>query len=56
VWDPTTKSKGLGVLDAAKMAATIELAAKHWTLTRKPAPSEIYTNDFIEWAHAQRKR
>jgi NitT/TauT family transport system substrate-binding protein len=56
VWDPTTKSKGLGVLDAAKMAATIDLTAKYWTLPRRPAPAEIYTNDFIEWAHAQRKR
>ena len=56
VWDATTKSKGLGVLDATKMAATIDLAAKYWKLPRKPAPSEIYTNDFIEWAHSQRKR
>jgi NitT/TauT family transport system substrate-binding protein len=56
VWDATTKAKGLGVLDATKMAATIDLAARYWTLPRKPAPSEIYTNDFIEWAHAQRKR
>lgn len=56
VWDATTKSKGLGVLDATKMAATIDLAARYWTLPRKPAPSEIYTNDYIEWAHAQRKR
>jgi NitT/TauT family transport system substrate-binding protein len=56
VWDPTTKSKGLGVLDQGKMAATIDLTAKYWTLPRKPAPAEIYTNDFIEWAHAPRKR
>ena len=56
MWDPTTKSKGLGVLDAAKMAATIDLTAKYWTLPRRPAPSEIYTNEFIEWAHTQRKR
>jgi hypothetical protein len=38
------------------MAATIDLTAKYWTLPRKPAPTEIYTNEFIEWAHAQRKR
>jgi hypothetical protein len=44
------------MLDAAKMAATIDLTAKYWTLPRKPAPTEIYTNEFIEWAHAQRKR
>jgi NitT/TauT family transport system substrate-binding protein len=56
VWDSTTKSKGLGVLDPDKMAATIDLTAKYWTLPRKPAPAEIYTNEFIESAHAQRKR
>jgi NitT/TauT family transport system substrate-binding protein len=56
VWDTTTKSKGLGVLDATKMAATIDLTAKYWTLPRKPAPAEIYANDFVEWAHAEHKR
>jgi NitT/TauT family transport system substrate-binding protein len=56
VWDSTTRSKGLGMLDPAKMAATIDLTAKYWTLPRKPAPAEIYTNEFIDWAHAQRKR
>jgi ABC-type nitrate/sulfonate/bicarbonate transport system substrate-binding protein len=44
VWDSTTRSKGLGMLDATKMAATIDLTAKYWTLPRKPAPTEIYTN------------
>lgn len=56
VWDATTKSKGVGVLDAQKMAATIDLTAKYWTLSRKPAPAEIFTNEFIEWAHAQPRR
>ncbi|MCL4799026.1 MAG: ABC transporter substrate-binding protein [Burkholderiales bacterium] len=56
VWDPTTKSKGLGTLDAKKMAATIDLTAKYWKLAKKPAPEEIFTNEYIEWAHAQRKR
>jgi NitT/TauT family transport system substrate-binding protein len=56
VWDATTKSKGLGMLDAQKMAATIDLTAKYWKLAKKPAPGEIYTNEYIEWAHAQRKR
>lgn len=56
VWDPTTKSKGLGVLDASKMAATIDLTAKYWALPRKPVPAEIYTNEFVEWAHVERKR
>jgi NitT/TauT family transport system substrate-binding protein len=56
VWDETTKAKGLGVLNAAKMAETIELTAKYWKLGRKPAPGEIFTNEYIEWAHAQQKK
>jgi NitT/TauT family transport system substrate-binding protein len=56
VWDQTTKSKGLGMLSADKMAATIDLTSKYWKLPKKPAPAEIFTNEFIEWAHAQRKR
>ena len=56
VWDPTTKSKGLGMLDAKKMQSTIDLTAKYWKLAKQPAPTEIFTNEFIEWAHAQRKR
>ena len=56
VWDATTRSKGIGVMDAAKMAGTIDLTARYWTLPRRPDPGEIYTNEFIEWAHAQHKR
>ena len=56
VWDPTTRSKGLGVLDQTKMMSTIDLTAKYWKLPKNPAPAEIYTNEFIEWAHAQNKR
>ena len=55
VWDATTKSQGLGVLNSAKMAATIDLTAEYWKLPKKPTPDEIYTNEFIEWAHAQSK-
>jgi NitT/TauT family transport system substrate-binding protein len=56
VWDDTTKSKGLGILDVGKMGATIDLTAKYWKLAKRPAPDEIFTNEFIEWAHQQRKR
>ena len=56
VWDETTKSKGLGMLDPRKMQATIDLTEKYWKLAKKPAPAQIFTNEFIEWAHAQRKR
>ena len=32
------------------------ITAKYWKLPRKPAPTEVFTNDFIEWAHAQLKK
>lgn len=51
MWDDTTKAKGIGVLDAAKMQATIDIAAKYWKLARTPKPEEIFTNDFVNWAH-----
>lgn len=53
VWDETTKAKGLGMLDPVKMGATIDVTAKYWKLPRKPAPEEVFTNEFIQWAHAQ---
>jgi len=56
VWDTTTRSRGLGLLDASKMQATIDLTARFWKLSRKPIPAEIFTNEYIERAHAQRKR
>jgi NitT/TauT family transport system substrate-binding protein len=56
IWDATTRAKGIGVLDEAKMAETIELTSKYWQLPRKPAPAEIYTNEFVSWAHGQRHR
>jgi NitT/TauT family transport system substrate-binding protein len=56
VRDETTRTKGLGMLDAGKMRNTIEVTAKYWKLPRKPAPEEIFTNEFIQWAHGQLKR
>jgi hypothetical protein len=56
VWDETTRSKGIGILDAGKMRNTIEITAKYWKLARKPAAEEIFTNDFIQWAHTQIKK
>jgi NitT/TauT family transport system substrate-binding protein len=56
VWDETTRAKGIGVLDAGKMRNTIDVSAKYWKLPRKPAPEEVFTNEFIQWAHAQLKR
>jgi NitT/TauT family transport system substrate-binding protein len=51
MWDDTTKSKGIGMLDAAKMQQTIDVTAKYWKLPRVPKPDEIFTNDFINAAH-----
>lgn len=56
VWDDTTRAKGIGMLDAGKMRNTIEVTARYWKLPRKPAPEEIFTNEFIQWAHAQLKK
>jgi NitT/TauT family transport system substrate-binding protein len=56
VWDDTTRARGLGMLDAAKMRNTIELTGKYWKLPRRPAPEEIFTNEFIQRAHEQLKR
>jgi NitT/TauT family transport system substrate-binding protein len=53
VWDETTRAKGIGILNSAKMRSTIEISAKYWKLPRKPAPEEVFTNQYIEWAHAQ---
>lgn len=55
VWDETAKAKGIGILSADKMQATIDLTARYWKLPRKPTPNDIFTNEFIEWAHVQLK-
>lgn len=56
VWDDTTRTKGIGILDADKMRNTVEITAKYWKLPRKPNPEEVFTNEFIQWAHTQTKR
>ncbi len=55
MWDETTRAKGIGILNPAKMRSTIEISAKYWKLPRKPAPEEVFTNEYIEWAHGQLK-
>ncbi len=55
-WDETAKAKGIGILNADKMQKTIDLTAKYWKLPRKPSPQEVFTNEFIEWAHQQLNR
>ena len=49
--DDTTRAKGIGVLDNAKMQDTIDITSKYWKLPRVPKPEEIFTNDFINAAH-----
>ncbi len=51
MWDDTTRARGIGVLDAAKMQQTIDVTARYWKLPRVPKPDEIFTNAFINAAH-----
>jgi NitT/TauT family transport system substrate-binding protein len=51
MWDDTTRSKGIGMLDATKMQQTIDVTAKYWKLPRVPKPDEIFTNEFVSAAH-----
>jgi len=53
IWDETTKSKGLGVLDVAKMQNTINTIAKYWKLERIPRAEVSFTNEFILAAHKE---
>jgi NitT/TauT family transport system substrate-binding protein len=50
-WDETSKSKGIGVLDAKKMQDTRDTVVKYWKLKTEPPLDQIYTNRFIEAAH-----
>jgi NitT/TauT family transport system substrate-binding protein len=47
IWDETTKSKGVGMIDAAKMNNTIKTIAKFWKLERVPTAEESFTNQFV---------
>jgi NitT/TauT family transport system substrate-binding protein len=47
IWDETTKSKGLGIIDTAKMQNTIDTIEKYWKLERKPTAQESFTNEFV---------
>ena len=55
VWDETTRAKGIGVFSEAKVANTIEIANEYWTVKRQVKPEEVYTNQFVNWAHEQLK-
>ncbi len=47
IWDETTRTKGLGMIDEAKMEKTIQTINKYWPLKRVPRASEAYTNDYV---------
>lgn len=51
MWDETSKSKGIGILDAKKMQDTRDTVVKYWKLKIEPPLDQIYTNRFIEAAH-----
>src|SRR5438552_5465036 len=51
MWDETSKSKGIGILDAKKMQDTRDTVVKYWKLKTEPPLDQIYTNRFIEAAH-----
>ena len=55
VWDETTRTKGIGVLSRDKVFKTINITNKYWPLKRSVTPDEVFTNDFIIWAHSQVK-
>lgn len=54
VWDETSLEKGLGIFSPEKIQETLDIAAEYWTLERTVLPEEIYTNEFMEWAHAHK--
>jgi len=54
VWDETAKEKGIGVFSPEKIQETLEIAEEYWDLARSVTADEVYTNEFIEWAHANR--
>jgi hypothetical protein len=51
MWDETSKAKGIGILDAAKMQATRDTVVKYWKLKTEPPMDHLYTNRFVEAAH-----
>jgi NitT/TauT family transport system substrate-binding protein len=50
MWDETSKTKGIGILDARKMQDTRDAVVKYWKLKSEPPLDQIYTNRFIEAA------
>ena len=51
MWDETSRAKGIGILDQAKMQATRDTVVKYWKLKNEPPLDQLYTNRFVEAAH-----
>jgi NitT/TauT family transport system substrate-binding protein len=51
MWDETTRSKGIGMIDGKKMQETRDIVVKYWKLKTEPPVESIYTNRFVETAH-----
>ena len=45
---PMTRKTGIGRMAQEKVQRTIDFIARAWKIPRKPKPSEIYTNQFID--------
>jgi len=50
MWDETTRSKGIGMIDARKMQETRDTVVKYWKLKTEPPVDSIYSNRFVEAA------
>jgi NitT/TauT family transport system substrate-binding protein len=48
LFDKTTETKGIGYMDQAKMAKTIQVTFEASGIKGNLAPSEIYTNEFVD--------
>jgi NitT/TauT family transport system substrate-binding protein len=51
MWDETSRSQGIGMIDGQKMQATRDTVVKYWKLKAEPAVDSLYTNRFVEAAH-----
>lgn len=54
VMDETVAEKGIGIFNPEKIQQTLDIASEYWTLDREVSADEVYTNEFIEWAHANK--
>lgn len=51
VWDETTKERGIGFFSEEKIQETLDITNTYWVLERNVSVDEIFTNQFVQWAH-----